>query len=369
VIKSGSRQFHAAAWEFDRNDAFDARNYFNAAPAKIAELRFDTYGFNGSGPVEFKPSDNPKTFFFYNMEWRSLVQGGSYNQTVPLSSTYGGNFGTTTIKVPTAAQLSPAQQARFASDGLVLGAPFPNNTIPTNLLDPNAQALLTAGIFPAPTNGAQFQGTPASPTTVREEIGRLDPSARASASPMTSPARARPSSAANLASCMSASRGNDMYDSGANIPFSESVNFNNVLLDNPKTNIQSGQTINPAITVASITGMSSGQYQLPVSNQYSLGIQQSLGANSVLSVSYVRNQKPPSELLSGGQSPEPQPPACHPSRYRRSLQPVGSVSGVQRHPTGGKRSQLALQLAASRATRPRCERLDPADRLYLCQGH
>jgi hypothetical protein len=81
-----------------------------------------------------------------------------------------------------------------------------------------------------------------------------------------------------------------MYDSGANIPFSESVNFNNVLLDNPKTNIQSGQTINPAITVASITGMSSGQYQLPVSNQYSLGIQPSLGANSVLSVSYVGNQ-------------------------------------------------------------------------------
>jgi hypothetical protein len=34
--------------------------------------------------------------------------------------------------------------------------------------------LLTAGIFPAPTNGAQFQGTPASPTTVREEIARLD---------------------------------------------------------------------------------------------------------------------------------------------------------------------------------------------------
>jgi hypothetical protein len=85
-------------------------------------------------------------------------------------------------------------------------------------------------------------------------------------------------------------QGNDMYDSGANIPFSESVNFNNVLLDNPKTNIQSGQTINPAITVASITGMSSGQYQLPVSNQYSLGIQPSLGANSVLSVSYVGNQ-------------------------------------------------------------------------------
>ena len=174
VIKSGSKQFHASAWEFLRNDALDARNYFNPAPQKVSELRFNTYGFNVGGPVEFHHSDNPKTFFFYNMEWRSLIQGGLLNQTVPLTSTYGGNFGATTINVPTAAQLSPAQQARFTGAGLTLGAPFPNNTIPTSLLDPNAQTLLAAGIFPAPTSGSQFQGGNNSPTTVREEIARVD---------------------------------------------------------------------------------------------------------------------------------------------------------------------------------------------------
>ncbi len=174
VIKSGSKQFHASLWEFNRNDAFDARNYFNRAPAKVAEFRFNTYGFNVGGPVEFHHSDNPKTFFFYNMEWRSLVQGGLLNRVVPLTSTYGGNFGTTTINVPTAAQLSPAEQARFTADGLTLGSPFPNNTIPTNLLDANAQTLLAAGIFPAPTNGNAFQGGNNSPTTVREEIARVD---------------------------------------------------------------------------------------------------------------------------------------------------------------------------------------------------
>jgi hypothetical protein len=174
VIKSGSKQFHASAWEFNRNDAFDARNYFNRAPAKVAEFRFNTYGFNLGGPVEFHHSDNPKTFFFYNMEWRSLVQGGLLNQQVPLTSTYGGNFGTTTINVPTAAQLSPAQQARFTGDGLVLGSPFPGNTIPANLLDANAQTLLSAGIFPAPTSGNIFQGGNNSPTNVREEIARVD---------------------------------------------------------------------------------------------------------------------------------------------------------------------------------------------------
>src|SRR5450631_3712902 len=46
VIKSGTRQFHASAWEFLRNNALDARNYFNRAPDPVAELRFNIYGFN-----------------------------------------------------------------------------------------------------------------------------------------------------------------------------------------------------------------------------------------------------------------------------------------------------------------------------------
>jgi hypothetical protein len=42
------------------------------------------------------------------------------------------------------------------------------------LLNSNAQALLNAGIFPKPTNGAQFQGGANAPTNVREEVGRVD---------------------------------------------------------------------------------------------------------------------------------------------------------------------------------------------------
>jgi len=68
VIKSGTRQLHASAFYYGRNDAFDARNYFNPAPAKVQELRFNDWGFNVGGPVAFKHTENPKTFFFYNME-------------------------------------------------------------------------------------------------------------------------------------------------------------------------------------------------------------------------------------------------------------------------------------------------------------
>src|SRR5262249_4031260 len=90
VIKSGTKQYQASRWELLRNDALDARNYFNRPPAKVAELRFHTFGFNVGGPVDFWKKEH-KTFFFYNMEWRRLIQGQTLSQTVPDTAWYGGD--------------------------------------------------------------------------------------------------------------------------------------------------------------------------------------------------------------------------------------------------------------------------------------
>ncbi len=169
VIKSGTSQYHASAWEFNRNDAYNARSFFQATKTPV---RFNVYGFNVGGPVI--PRKDPKTFFFFNMEWRKSRSGSNFNTVVPLTSTYTGDFGSTLIKVPTAAQLSPALQTKFTAAGLTLGQPFPNNKIPSGLLDPNAQNLLQAGIFPAPTSGNRYTGAAPSPTDVREEIVRID---------------------------------------------------------------------------------------------------------------------------------------------------------------------------------------------------
>ncbi len=46
--------------------------------------------------------------------------------------------------------------------------------IPASLLDPNAQALLKAGIFPGATSGNKFVGGNNAPTNVREELLRID---------------------------------------------------------------------------------------------------------------------------------------------------------------------------------------------------
>ena len=183
VLKSGSSTLHASAWEFNRNDALDARNFFNPAPQPVAELRLNTFGFNVGGPVtlgRLYNRDRKKTFFFYNMEWRRLIQGIVNNgQPVPLPSTYGGDFGSTVINVPAAAQVAPSVLAKNCPGdvlpaGIVQGSPFPNNTIPTCMISPNATALLGAGIFPAPTTGDQFTGAATSPTNVKEEIVRID---------------------------------------------------------------------------------------------------------------------------------------------------------------------------------------------------
>src|ERR1035438_7058871 len=183
VLKSGSSTLHASAWEFNRNDAFDARNFFNPTPQKVAELRLNVFGFNVGGPVTFGKlynRDRKRTFFFYNMEWRRLIQGIVNNgQPVPLPSTYGGDFGGTVIDVPTAAQVAPSVLAKNCPGGvlpagIVQGSPFPGNTIPTCMISPNATALLSVGLFPAPTSGNEFTGAATSPTNVKEEVVRID---------------------------------------------------------------------------------------------------------------------------------------------------------------------------------------------------
>ncbi len=199
ALKSGTQAFHFSLWEFFRNNALDARNFFNTAPSPVAELRYNLFGFNVGGPVTLGKLYNPtktKTFFFYNMEWRRLIQGQTLVQPVPSTATYGGDFSTSgytlaQLHAPFSCQVSPAIQAQFATAGQGLsgctgGVPdttkevaFKNQTIPTALLNPNAQTLLNAGgkyggIFPAPTNGDDFNGGNNLPTYVHEEAVRID---------------------------------------------------------------------------------------------------------------------------------------------------------------------------------------------------
>ncbi|HYL85557.1 MAG TPA: hypothetical protein VE263_15080, partial [Candidatus Angelobacter sp.] len=88
-------------------------------------------------------------------------------------------------------------------------------------------------------------------------------------------------------------QGNDMYNAGPNIPFSLQVSVNSVNMTNPSQSLATGVTT-PAtalpIHAASITGLAVNDYKLPVSYQYSVGVQHSFGPKTVLTVNYVGNQ-------------------------------------------------------------------------------
>ena len=74
---------------------FDARGYLQPSSSAGCELRLNVYGFNVGGPVtlgKLYNRDRKKTFFFYNMEWRRLIQGSITNTACTGSGTYGGNF-------------------------------------------------------------------------------------------------------------------------------------------------------------------------------------------------------------------------------------------------------------------------------------
>ena len=190
-LKSGTKQFHGEAFEFNRNTAYDANNYFNKQTSPITprtKLDYNIFGFNIGGPL-FIPkvynTDHQKTFFFWNEEWRRLIQGSSPSsaQTLPTQDfpVAGQNLAyvapafapSTKLVVPQVGD--PAFNAKLASLGLVPGQPFPNNTIPAKLFDPNGVLYLNSGLLPKPnTSGGYALTTANQPINVRDDVVRID---------------------------------------------------------------------------------------------------------------------------------------------------------------------------------------------------
>jgi hypothetical protein len=193
-LKSGTQKLHGEAWEFDRNDALDAHNYFDNNTGQHtakSELRYNIFGANIGGPViipHVYGHGQQKTFFFFNEEWRKMVNGVSTNPVDVLPGadevTSAANFTyvipsalnpITAVIVPTVAD--PVLAGKIAGDGLTPGQPFPGGVIPGNLLDPNALLFNATKNLPAATNLATDQYTPSGghlPINVREDLFRID---------------------------------------------------------------------------------------------------------------------------------------------------------------------------------------------------
>lgn len=187
AFKSGTNHYRGELWEFNRNTVFDANDWFQKDQTPVIprqKLNYNIFGGNLGGPL--LPFQKPrKTFFFWNEEWRKLIQGSnpSVVNTLPAADfpKAGQNLVYQAPKFAAGTSLivpkvqDPAFNAKLAADGLTPGQPFPNNTIPSNLFDPNAVLYLNAGILPRPTNGNdQVVSSAETPINVRDDIVRID---------------------------------------------------------------------------------------------------------------------------------------------------------------------------------------------------
>src|SRR5579859_1016300 len=165
-IKRGTQAFHGELWEFVRNDALQAHNYFDKPGATKQELRLNIYGGNVGGPVYIPHVYNEnkqRTFFFYNEEWRKIVQGSAPAgiHTIPAADYITAPQDLTfvlpayapsaqkSVYVPVVDPTTPLGKAIASHPTLVPGQPFPNNFIPHDLfVDSAAFELMSVGAIP-----------------------------------------------------------------------------------------------------------------------------------------------------------------------------------------------------------------------------
>jgi hypothetical protein len=77
ITKSGTNSYHGSLYEYVRNNAFDARNYFDTAP-EPAKLIRNQFGGSIGGPIV-----KDKTFFFFDLEDSREIRGFTGTATVP----------------------------------------------------------------------------------------------------------------------------------------------------------------------------------------------------------------------------------------------------------------------------------------------
>jgi hypothetical protein len=184
TVKSGTNEFHGDVWEFLRNDALDAANFFeNAGGLTKGAYRQNQFGFTIGGPIK-----KNKTFFFADYQGtrirqaitsvntvpsaleRSsgymnfselLTQGGSRTDVLGRAYPLGQIFDPATTRAITCGVPDVVSGINVPCGSSPVGTqlgfvrePFAGNVLPTNRLDANAIKLLN--LYPAPNGPGLF---------------------------------------------------------------------------------------------------------------------------------------------------------------------------------------------------------------------
>lgn len=150
VTKSGSNEFHGGAFEFVRNDSFDARPFFSNA---IPVFKRNQFGAQMGGPIR-----KNKTFFF--AAWQGTHERGTpttSNATVLTSRMRMGDF---------------SQLSRSINDPLSK-APFPGNLIPASRFSAPAVNFINKFV-PLPNLGNNYVTPQPAPKDGNQYLTRID---------------------------------------------------------------------------------------------------------------------------------------------------------------------------------------------------
>ena len=119
VTRSGGNQVHGSLYEFIRNDAFDARNFFSE---EVEPLKQHQFGGTGGGPIR-----RDRVFVFGYYEGFRNTQGITTSATVPTAAERQGDF-----------SAMPGPLLNLAAGGV----PFAGNRLPEQAINPVARNVL-----------------------------------------------------------------------------------------------------------------------------------------------------------------------------------------------------------------------------------
>jgi hypothetical protein len=166
VTKSGTNQFHGSGFEFFRNTALDATEYFTDS---VPVYRQNQFGGTFGGPIR-----KDKTFFFVDYQGTRQTQSSPVNTQMPSVANFTGNFSDSVTSLT-----GSVNGASFANilnqrmglppgtifDGEPYYAPgcasqsdcvFPNGSIPKSAWSPVAVSMLNLGLIPQPNAPNNF---------------------------------------------------------------------------------------------------------------------------------------------------------------------------------------------------------------------
>ncbi len=150
--KSGTKTFHGSAWDYLRNSAFDANNYFSTAPQSLHQ---NIFGYTLGGPVilpwVYNTDRKKKTFFFASNEWYVIHAPTVIRSAVFTQAMRNGDFSASPTLTGSLA-IDAHSAALLAAEGKTNCVAGPKKLNPA-CFDPVAVALMNQ-FWPLPNNPA-----------------------------------------------------------------------------------------------------------------------------------------------------------------------------------------------------------------------